>query len=172
MSAKDLQSSKKENDWQNNTQNAVRCRTRSSSLGSQPTLNMPPTRCCSAKPYHASEGRRHVRSNLESICSLGTLRSGSSQELCCRPSRHGEWKLPKIPLQRLKSDDLMELAPKPATLLQRRSSCVLPNCSKGQGKAKLRAIPLRQEHVEKISSNFDSLESKSQNLAKWLQDQS
>ena len=79
--------------------------------------------------------------------------------------------MPKIP-QRTKSDDLMNTEPGTKGVL-RRSSCVLPDLSRGQlqEEKNLRAKPLRQEDVEKVSSNFDSLESKAENLAKWLQDQ-
>lgn len=161
MSAKDLQS-------RNNTQDAMQRRTRALSLGSQPTLNMLSPRCSSAKPYHTSQGRRHVRSQSESFYFLGTSSGRSLQELC---NTQEERKLPKIP-QRTKSDYLMNTEPGTKGVL-RRSSCVLPDLSRGQlqEEKNLRAKPLRQEDVEKVSSNFDSLESKAENLAKWLQDQ-
>jgi len=47
----------------------------------------------------------------------------------------------------------------------------LPDLSKGQEGTKFRAIPLSQQQVEQVDNAFDALESKSQNLAKWLRDQ-
>lgn len=172
MSAKNLQPRNKDNDEQNSTQNAMAARrARASSLGSQPALNMSLQRCNSAKPFYACETRRHVRSQSESSCSFETLRRSSSfQELCNNSSTQDERKFPKIS-PRVQSDDLMKIAPGTQKMRQRKSSCVLPDLSRRQDDTSLRVIPLRQQHVEKINNNFDSLKSKSLNLAKWLQDQ-
>lgn len=162
MSAKDSVSKNKSNDKPKNTQTAVH-RARALSVGSQP-------RCSSAKPSYVSEGRRRFRSQSETICPLGTLRSSSSLEFCHSIGGHAVRKLPIIP-QTVKSNYLVKIAPDTSTVTQRRRSCVLPDLSRGQEETKFRATPLRQEHVEQADSSFDAVESKSENLAKWLQDQ-
>lgn len=161
MSAKDALPKVKSYDWSNSTRTAAP-RARALSVGSQPL------RCSSAaKLSRASEGRRFVRLQSESSCSLQTLktlRNGSFQELCCSSGRvEEELKLPIMP-QRVKTDDLMEMA-------AGSTSTVLPDVSRRQDDVKFRATHLRQQHVEKLNSKFDSLKSKSQNLAEWLQNQ-
>lgn len=141
------------------------CRSRALSVGSQP-------RRSSAKPSYGFEdgGRQRFRSQSETICPLGTLRSASSSEFCHISDGREVWKLPIIP-QTVKSNNFADITPDVSMEPQRRRSCVLPDLSRGQEEAKFRAIPLRQEHVEQADNNFDALESKSQNLVKWLRDQ-
>ena len=85
-----------------------------------------------------------------------------------------ELKLPSIP-QRNKNTagQAREFAPITSTTARRRSLCALPDLAKGAEKrVRFRAsTPLTKKQVEKVNSNLDSLESKSQNLVKWLIDQ-
>lgn len=138
-------------------------RARALSVGSQP-------RCSSAKPSYIFEGRRRFRSQSESICPLGTLRSTPSLE-CHISSGQEVWKLPVISGQTVKSNNFVDITPDASTVPQRRRSCVLPDLSRGQEETKFRATRLRQEHVEQADNGFDASKSKSQNLAKWLRDQ-
>lgn len=130
--------------------------------------------------------RSLVRSQSESIFSLQTCKNqGSfvmdlktSKELCCNNIREMEtWKLPRIPqghkaTGNLSVNDFREVTPTtPTCTAPQRSS--LPDLSKGIHKvvAFRAATPLRQQQVEEVNNKFDSLKSKSQNLAKWLKDQ-
>lgn len=130
--------------------------------------------------------RSLVRSQSESIFSLQTCKNqGSfvmdlktSKELCCNNIREMEtWKLPHIPQRHkatgnLSVNDFREVTPTtPTCTAPQRSS--LPDLSKGIHKvvAFRAATPLRQQQVEEVNNKFDSLKSKSQNLAKWLKDQ-
>ena len=176
MSVTELQFKTRGSHQLNNTRNAMGRRASAPSLrlGSELTLtiNMSLQRCNSPKPFHPSGRRRLVRSQSDSIHSLGALRRNAFQELNYIHNTQDESKLPTIH-ERVQSDDLMETAPAGITnVSQRRSSCVLPGLLTEQGKTKLRVIPLKPEHLEKLSSNIDFLKSKSLNLAKWLQDQS
>ena len=162
MSAKDALTKKKSDETPKTTQTPV-CRARALSVGSQP-------RCSSAKLSYGFEGRRRFRSQSETIYPPGALRGTSSLEFCHINGGREGWKLPIIP-QTVKSNHFVEITPDASTVPQRRRSCVLPDLSRGQEEARYRAPPLRQEHVEQADSSFDALESKSQNLAKWLRDQ-
>jgi len=66
-----------------------------------------------------------------------------------------------------------ESAPVTSTMARRKSLCVLPDLSKeAEKRVRFRApTPLTKKQVEKVNNSFDSLESKSQNLVKWLTDQ-
>ena len=153
MSAKDSLTKTKSYETPKSTTSPV-CRARALSVGSQP-------RCISAKPSYVIDGRRRFRSQSETICPFGSLRSTSSLEV---------WKLPTIP-QTVKSNRLVDITPDASTVPQRKRSCVLPDLPRGQEEVKFKTTPLRQEHLEQADNRFDALESKSQNLAKWLQDQ-
>lgn len=98
------------------------------------------------------------------------------QDLHC-DKRRGmkEWKLPSIPQRnRNTAGQVKEFAPVTSTTPRRRSLCVLPDLSKAGAEKRVRfgaSTPLTKKHVEKVNSTFDSLESKSQDLVKWLRDQ-
>ena len=162
MSAKDSLTKTNSYDTPKTTKTPV-CRARALSVRSQP-------RCLSAKPSYVIEERRRFRSKLETICPLETLRSTSSLEFCHMNGGREVWKLPIIP-QTVKSNGLVNITPDASTVRQRKRSCVLPDLPRGQEETKFRAAPLRQEHLEEADKRFDALESKSQNLAKWLRDQ-
>ena len=161
-SAKDSLTKTKNYETPKTTKTLV-CRARALSVGSQP-------RCSSAEPSHVFEGRRRFRSLSETICPLGTLRSTSSLDSHISGGQQ-VWKLPIIPRQVVKSNNFVDITPDASTMPQRKRSCVLPDLSRGQEEAKFRATPLSQEQVEQANNGFDALESKSQNLAKWLFDQ-
>ena len=140
------------------------CRARALSVGAQP-------RCISAKPSSVIEGRRRFRSKSETISPLGSLRSTSSLDFCpVSGGREGCRKLPIIP-QTIKSKGLVDITTDASTVPQRKRSRVLPDLPIAQEETKLRATPLRQEHLEQADNRFDALESKSQTLARWLRDQ-
>lgn len=156
---------------------------RAFSVGLPPYLDL--LRCDSGEVSGTPDDRRLVRSQPESNFSLQAWRKSSwtmdlrrSQEIYCSSGKEAKkWKLPSIPRQRneatanLSVDDFEELSPMTSTMPRRSSLCVLPDLSKGLPRAFRAATPLRKQQVEEVNNNFDSLKSKSQNLAKWLRDQ-
>lgn len=148
----------------------------------RPYLDRLESRCDNAEICDTSNDRCLVRSQSEGSFSLQAWRNGSwttdqvfLQELHCGNGRGmKEWKLPSIAQRnKMTAGQIKEFATVTSTTPRGRSLCVLPDLSKGAGKrVEFRAsTPLTKHQVEEVNSTFDSLESKSQNLVKWLRDQ-
>ena len=179
MSAQHSQVCSQTNDGSRNNQRKV---SRASSEKSWPYSELLESRCDKAEMCDVPNHRRLVRSQSESSFSLQAWRNSSCtsyqetlQDLHCGNNRGMEdWKLPSIPQRdNNAAGEVKEFAPATSTTTRTRSSCVLPDLSNGTEKqVRVRAsTPLKKHQVEKMSSTFDSLESKSQNLVNWLRDQ-
>lgn len=180
MSAQDSLLKYQTNDGPRNSKRKV---SRALSAGLRPYLDRLESRC-DAEICDTPNDRCLVRSQSEGSSSLQAWRNGSwttdqvfLQELHCGNGRGmKEWKLPSIAQRnKMTAGQIKEFATVTSTTPRGRSLCVLPDLdlSKGAGKrVEFRAsTPLTKHQVEEVNSTFDSLESKSQNLVKWLRDQ-
>lgn len=183
MSAKDSLPKKQSSNSRKNKQNF--CRAFSEVL--PPSADLLRSRCDDTEIFgtrDAGEGR--VRSQSEIIYSLQPERNGSfikdrerSQTFYCSSgSGLKECKLPKI-TQRNMATTYHSVGDRKATattsfkMPRARSLSVLPDLSRGTDKVVTfrPATPLRQQRVEELNNKFASMNSKSQDLAKWLKDQ-
>lgn len=180
MSAQDSQVYIQTND--DGSRNNQRKVSRASSERSWPHSQLLESRCDNAEMCDIPNHRRLVRSQSESNFSLQAWRNNfwtadqaTLQDLHCGNNRRmKEWKLPSIP-QRDNNGvgEVKEFALVTSTTPRTKSLCVLSDLSNGAEKRVLfrASTPLTKHRVEKMSSTFDSLESKSQSLVNWLRDQ-
>ena len=180
MSSQDSQVYSQTNRGTRNSQRKVSCAS-SEKLWSYSELLE--SRCDNAEMCDIPNHRRLVRSQSESSFLLQAWRNSSwtadqitFQDLHCGNNRGiKEWKLPSIPQRdNNAAGEVKEFAPATSTRPRTRSLCgLLPDLSNGAEKrVRFRtSTPLTKHQVEKLSSTFDSLESKSQNLVNWLRDQ-
>ena len=179
VSAQDSQVYSQSNDGSRNNQLKV-SRASSERLWSHSELLE--SRCDKADMCDIPNHRRLVRSQSESSFPFQAWGNSSwtADQITLQDLHSGnnrgikEWKLPSIPQRdNNAAGQVKEFAPATSISPRTRSLCGLPGLSNGAEKrVRFRAsTPLTKHQVEKLSSTFDSLESKSQNLVNWLRDQ-